>query len=225
LPVEGRPVKPVRLERLVGFHPIDGFTQFVEVAQGEAVTLGIQPPLKGFGHEAQLLKGQVAFVLIQPLEISPGPRAAFGQRRPAAAGAGRQSARWIKGQHPLQPKVQLPIGREVLFIAEALAAMQAETGKRHLSGIVPEGDTAQARDPVRCAMDQEAVQVVVAPSEGALKDCMEFGQAGVAGHEQTPPHQRAHAAEHDAKLINRKGQSGRFSHAGTLPNPPVLLRI
>jgi hypothetical protein len=54
-------------------------------------------------------------------------------------------------------------------------------------------------------MDQEAVQVVVAPSKGALKDCMQFSQRGFTSHEQAPPHQRAHAAEHDAKLINQRG--------------------
>ena len=63
------------------------------------------------------------------------------------------------------------------------------------------------------------MQVVVTPTEIMLKDLMEFGQTGVAGHEQSPPHQRAHAAEHDAKLINRKGRYGRFRHAGTLPKP------
>ena len=56
-----------------------------------------------------------------------------------------------------------------------------------------------------------------APIEGTLKDLMEFGQTGVAGHEQSPPHQRAHAAEHDAKLINRRGRYQRFRHAGSLP--------
>src|SRR5690349_23163984 len=95
--------------------------------------------------------------------------------------------------------------------------MQTKAGKQHPSGIVPEADAAQARNPVGRAMDQETVQVVVAPTEGMLKDCMEFGQAGVAGDEQSPPHQRADAAQHDAKLINRTGRYGRFRHAASLP--------
>jgi hypothetical protein len=121
--------------------------------------------------------------------------------------------------NPLESKVQAPIGREVVFIAETLAAVQAETGQRYPSGIVPEGDATQARHPVGRAMDQEAVQVVVAPSEGTLKNLMEFGETDVVGHEQSSPHQRAHVPEHDAKLINRKGRYGRFSHAGTLLKP------
>jgi hypothetical protein len=54
-------------------------------------------------------------------------------------------------------------------------------------------------------MDQEAVQVLIAPGKGALKDVMESGQRGFTAHEQAPPHQRAHAAEHGTKLINHRG--------------------
>jgi hypothetical protein len=48
---------------------------------------------------------------------------------------------------------------------------------------------------------------------------MEFGDTGCADHEQSPPHQRTHAAEHYAKLINRNGRYGRFRHASSLPKP------
>ena len=46
--------------------------------------------------------------------------------------------------------------------------MQTETGKRHPPGIVPEGNAAKTRNAVGRAMDQKAVQVVVAPTEGML---------------------------------------------------------
>jgi hypothetical protein len=45
-----------------------------------------------------------------------------------------------------------------------------------------------------------------------LKDAMEFGETGLAGYEQSPPHQRTHAAEHYAKLIDCRG-AGRSSWA------------
>jgi len=61
------------------------------------------------------------------------------------------------------------------------------------------------------------VQVCATPIEGILKDFMEFGETGLADHEQSTPHQRAHAAERDAQLINRNGRSRRFSHASILP--------
>src|SRR5271165_7441118 len=63
-----------------------------------------------------------------------------------------------------------------------------------------------------------------APAEGTLKDFMEFGDTGCADHEQSPPHQRTHAGEHYAKLIDRNGRYGRFTHANSLskrqPNAP-----
>ena len=61
----------------------------------QVVTLGEDGREETFGHEAQLLKGQVAFVLIQPLEISPGPRAAFGRRRPKAQSVPRRRQQTI----------------------------------------------------------------------------------------------------------------------------------
>ena len=58
-----------------------------------------------------------------------------------------------------------------------------------------------------------------APAEGILKDFMEFAETGCADHEQAPPHQRTHATEHYAKLINRNRRYGRFRHASSLPKP------
>jgi hypothetical protein len=83
--------------------------------------------------------------------------------------------------------------------------MQTETGKWHPSGILPKDYTAQTSNPIGSAMDKEAVQMFAAPIEGTLKNFVEFGDTGVARHEQTPPHQRTHAAKHDAKLVDRDG--------------------
>ena len=58
-----------------------------------------------------------------------------------------------------------------------------------------------------------------APAEGILKDFMEFAETGCGDHEQAPPHQRTHATEHYAKLINRNRRYGRFRHASSLPKP------
>jgi hypothetical protein len=44
-----------------------------------------------------------------------------------------------------------------------------------------------------------------APIKGTLKNFVEFGESGVACHEQTPPHQPTHATKHDAKLVDRDG--------------------
>jgi hypothetical protein len=60
LTVECSPVEPVWLQILVGFHAIDSFAQFVEIAGSLAVTTGIEKPPHGFGNEVQLLESQVA---------------------------------------------------------------------------------------------------------------------------------------------------------------------
>jgi hypothetical protein len=44
----------------------------------------------------------------------------------------------------------------------------------------------------------------------AYNPFMEFGQTGVAGHEQSPPHQRAH----DGKLINCWGKVSKAQACG-----------
>src|SRR5271157_5539620 len=65
-----------------------------------------------------------------------------------------------------------------------------------------------------------------APAEGTLKDFMEFGDTGCADHEQSPPHQRTHAAEHYAKLIDRNGRYRRFTHANSLSKrKPTVLNL
>ena len=48
-----------------------------------------------------------------------------------------------------------------------------------------------------------------APTEGTLKDFMEFAETGFADHEQAPPHQRTHSAEKDTKLVDRNGRKGQ----------------
>src|SRR5580692_5857504 len=65
-----------------------------------------------------------------------------------------------------------------------------------------------------------------APAEGTLRDFMEFGDTGCADHEQSPPHQRTHAAEHYAKLINRNGRYRMFRHANSLSKrKPTVLNL
>ena len=59
--------------------------------------------------------------------------------------------------------------------------MQAETGKRHPSGIVPEAEAAQAWKPVSRAMDQEAVRVVIGLDE-ALPSMQNFVLIGAPAH-------------------------------------------
>jgi hypothetical protein len=75
-------------------------------------------------------------------------------------------------------------------------------------------------------MNKKAVQMFATPAECILKDFVEFGETGCADHEQSPPHQRTHAAEHYAKLINRNGRYRRFRHANSLSKrKPTVLNL
>jgi hypothetical protein len=53
LEVEFSPVEPVWWEILVGFHAIDRFAQFVEVAYSVAVAIEFKNPPRRFDHDEQ----------------------------------------------------------------------------------------------------------------------------------------------------------------------------
>jgi hypothetical protein len=48
------------------------------------------------------------------------------------------------------------------------------------------------------------------PAERILKDFVEFGDTGCADHEQSPLYQRTDAAEHYAKLMQKRGNERRM---------------
>ena len=90
--------------------------------------------------------------------------------------------------------------------------MQLETGKCDLPGILVEDQAAQLRTAVVLPVNAETVHVFAAPIEDQLENLMELGNAGFAHDQETPPDQRAHAAEHDSQLI-------KLSHGRRLPKP------
>ena len=59
----------------------------------------------------------------------------------------------------------LPAVGEVILIEEALTDSKAKVGQAYMSGIVTEADPAVMPDAVLTAVDDEAVQVLVAPAE------------------------------------------------------------
>ena len=67
----------------------------------------------------------------------------------------------LQGRARSSRNVQLPIGHEVVFIAETLAAMQTETGKGHPSGILPEDDAARMRNPKFYGLENRSHQLFV----------------------------------------------------------------
>jgi hypothetical protein len=52
------------------------------------------------------------------------------------------------------------------------------------------------------AVDDEAVQVLVAPARGDLERGVEIGDAAVAADKKPAPDQRADATQHHAELVD-----------------------
>src|SRR3974390_3410842 len=47
------------------------------------------------------------------------------------------------------------------------------------------------------------MQVFTRPIEGNLNICMELGDVGATGNQQTPPDHRADTGQHESQLVNR----------------------
>ena len=88
----------------------------------------------------------------------------------------------------------LPAVGEVVLVEKALTDAEAKVGQAYVSGIVTEADPAVMPDAVVTAVDDEAVQVLVAPAQHALKAGVEIGDGAVATDEQAAPDQRADTA-------------------------------
>jgi hypothetical protein len=74
----------------------------------------------------------------------------------------------------------VPAIEEVVLVQESFADAQAEVGKLDLIGVVTEPETARVGDAVLAPVDDEAVQVLVAPTQGELEGAVEVGDRGVA---------------------------------------------
>jgi hypothetical protein len=91
------------LEILVGFHAIDRFAQFVEIADSVAIAIGIKKPPYGFGHDVQLVDGKVASVPIQRKRCRCSPLQPKAMMSPKSLSADEQMT--ALGQSRLLPEV------------------------------------------------------------------------------------------------------------------------
>jgi len=98
----------------------------------------------------------------------PRPAAVFEWRCASAADADRVGPPWLERQDLLNAHVMLPAVGEVILVQEALTDAQAKVGQAYVSGIVTEADSAVMPDAVLAAVDDEAVQVLIAPAEDEL---------------------------------------------------------
>jgi hypothetical protein len=110
-----------------------------------------------------------------------------------------------------------PAVDEVVLVEEPLSDAQAEVGKLDLMRVVAEPQTARVGHAVFPAVDDEAVQVLVAPAQGDLEGGVEVGEAAVASDQQLAPDQGADATQHHAELVD--GETGRRRRTG---HPGIL---
>jgi len=155
-------------------------------------------------------KGRVALAQFQE---RPRPAAVLGWDSAPAANTDWVASPRVERQDVLDPHVVLPAVGEVVFIEEAFTDAQAKVGQAHPSRIVAEADPAVTADPVLTAVEDKAVQVLIAPAQYSLKGGVEIGDGAVAPDEQAAPDQRADAAQNDAKLVHHGLEvRGRLRH-------------
>jgi hypothetical protein len=107
---------------------------------------------------------------LAPIEERPRPAAVLGRRGASAADADRVGALRRDRDDLRDPQVMLPISAEVVVVVEALAWPQAEIDQPHLGWVVGEQQAAEVGDALRLAVDDEPMQVRVAPAEGDLEE-------------------------------------------------------
>ena len=195
------PVKSLGLKILIRGYAIHSFAQLFAIAQRFAVAVGVEKPLQSLRHEGEIIHGPFVSVPVQPFQIVTSSGAVFRRRRPTSARAHRDGALGIPGQNLLQPNIQRPARREVVFVPEPLAVMQTEPRKRDLPRILVEGNAATQRRSIVPSMDAKAVEMFPAPVEGQLENFMELGNAGSAAHQEAPPNQGTDVPKRYSKLI------------------------
>src|SRR5258708_20041015 len=81
--VEFSPVELAWLEILVGFYPVDGLAQFVEITNGVAVAIGIKKSLHRLSHNSEFFDRQLILVAVLTLQKNSGDITSFRRRTSA----------------------------------------------------------------------------------------------------------------------------------------------
>lgn len=119
---------------------------------------------------------------VRPLEIDEGFRPATVLRRCGAFAASTNRAAGLRLPDSFDPDQVPSVREEVVFVKELLAGSESEVGEPDPVWVVTEKDAALARQAERSAVDQKAVQVIIRPAEGDLKDVVQVSKRGAAGH-------------------------------------------
>jgi hypothetical protein len=144
-------------------------------------------------------------MLIEPLQVAPGPSAVLGRRRPFPPNAHGIDASRCQGKKRFETDIALPGGTKVIDIPEALAAMEVQAVQSDIVGL-------RATAAILLAMNVKAVQMLVTPGKQDLQDGMEMRQGGIAGHQHPTPDEWTDAAQDDTELVDTE-RCGSGCHA------------
>lgn len=115
---------------------------------------------------------------------------------------------WSRRHDLLNADLVAPGDVEVVLIEEALLRPKAKIGQADLVGVVGEAGPAEVSDAVVLAVNDELVEVGIAPAEGDLDDGVQLGDGRRIAHQQAVPDQRADSVESDAELVDSRGVGG-----------------
>src|SRR6266446_9700000 len=119
----------------------------------------------------------------------------FGRRCPLATGTDGIEPLGIKGEWRFQANVTLPLGEEMVNVAESFALMKAKC-------VEPDVPSVGAVATEVLAKDVESMPMFVAPLEDDLNHAVELSQRRVASDQKATPDEWTNASQDDTQLID-----------------------
>ena len=129
-------------------------------------------------------------MMIEPFHICPGPPAVLGRCGMFTPKTDRIDTPWRQGEEAFEANIAFPIRHEVVHVPEPFTTMETQVTQHD----VTRGSTTAA---VLSAVDVEAMQMLITPSQHDLQDGMEVCQCSVAADEQAAPDEGTDASQDD----------------------------
>ena len=133
-------------------------------------------------------------VPLAQFQESPWPATILRRHVASAASAGGVATPRLKRTDLLDADVVLPAVSKVILVEETLTETQPKVGQSNLLGIVAKADATEMTDAVLTTVNDEAIEMLIAPTQCDLQDDVEIGDSLVATDEQATPDQWADTA-------------------------------
>jgi hypothetical protein len=142
---------------------------------------------EGLSHHPHGFERWIEAMVIEPLQVSPGPPAVLGRRRMFAPNTDRIPTPEGLGEGRFETDVTCPIRTKIVDVPKPLTAMEPQGAEPHLVGI----GTAAAR---LSAMNVETVEMLITPGKHHLEDRVELCKGGLTMDQEATPDQWTDAA-------------------------------